>query len=163
MRAPSPTYFCTSSLPMTRMKHASVRLATARASSVLPARGGETRQQRVRVCVVRRRVHMRAVPCSQRPQLAVPCTNARSLALGSACVRTRAGRAVTEHALGGVYPQLHKLLGVQHGQLHHLPASGAGRRFALERMWLFGGSTTPMPHEKRMKRSTQAGRAQTGR
>ncbi len=36
MRAPSPTYFCTSSLPMTLMKHASVRLATARASSVLP-------------------------------------------------------------------------------------------------------------------------------
>jgi hypothetical protein len=36
MRAPSPTYFCTSSLPMTRMKQASVRLATARASSVLP-------------------------------------------------------------------------------------------------------------------------------
>lgn len=32
----SPTYFCTSSLPMTLMKHASVRLATARASSVLP-------------------------------------------------------------------------------------------------------------------------------
>ena len=36
MRAPSPTYFCTSSLPMTRMKQASVRFATARASSVLP-------------------------------------------------------------------------------------------------------------------------------
>ena len=36
MRAPSPTYFCTSSLPMTRMKQASVLLATARASSVLP-------------------------------------------------------------------------------------------------------------------------------
>ena len=32
IRAPSPTYFCTSSLPMTRMKHASVRLATARAA-----------------------------------------------------------------------------------------------------------------------------------
>lgn len=38
IRAPSPTYFCTSSLPITRMKQASVRLATARASSVLPAR-----------------------------------------------------------------------------------------------------------------------------
>ena len=36
MRAPSPTYFCTSSLPITRMKHASVRFATARASSVFP-------------------------------------------------------------------------------------------------------------------------------
>ena len=36
IRAPSPTYFCTSSLPITRMKHASVRLATARASSVFP-------------------------------------------------------------------------------------------------------------------------------
>jgi hypothetical protein len=36
MRAPSPTYFCTNSLPITRMKHASVLLATARASSVLP-------------------------------------------------------------------------------------------------------------------------------
>ena len=36
MRAPSPTYFCTSSLPMTRMKQASVLLATARASSVFP-------------------------------------------------------------------------------------------------------------------------------
>mmetsp|Transcript_18453 Transcript_18453/g.46689 ORF Transcript_18453/g.46689 Transcript_18453/m.46689 type:complete len:313 (-) Transcript_18453:677-1615(-) len=40
MRDPSPMYFCTSSLPMTRMKHASVRLATARASSVLPVPGG---------------------------------------------------------------------------------------------------------------------------
>mmetsp|Transcript_39168 Transcript_39168/g.76584 ORF Transcript_39168/g.76584 Transcript_39168/m.76584 type:complete len:216 (+) Transcript_39168:902-1549(+) len=40
MRAPSPTYFCTSSLPMTRMKHASVRFATARADSVLPVPGG---------------------------------------------------------------------------------------------------------------------------
>lgn len=59
--APSPTYFCTSSLPMTRMKHASVLLllstpgialrlagkgglcylfATARADSVLPVPGG---------------------------------------------------------------------------------------------------------------------------
>mmetsp|Transcript_22450 Transcript_22450/g.52100 ORF Transcript_22450/g.52100 Transcript_22450/m.52100 type:complete len:390 (-) Transcript_22450:224-1393(-) len=40
MRAPSPTYFCTSSLPMTRIKHASVRLATARADRVLPVPGG---------------------------------------------------------------------------------------------------------------------------
>mmetsp|Transcript_39102 Transcript_39102/g.92524 ORF Transcript_39102/g.92524 Transcript_39102/m.92524 type:complete len:382 (+) Transcript_39102:527-1672(+) len=40
IRAPSPTYFCTSSLPMTRMKQASVRLATARAESVLPVPGG---------------------------------------------------------------------------------------------------------------------------
>mmetsp|Transcript_119 Transcript_119/g.196 ORF Transcript_119/g.196 Transcript_119/m.196 type:complete len:224 (-) Transcript_119:349-1020(-) len=38
--APSPTYFCTSSDPMTRMKQASVRLATARADSVLPVPGG---------------------------------------------------------------------------------------------------------------------------
>mmetsp|Transcript_945 Transcript_945/g.2027 ORF Transcript_945/g.2027 Transcript_945/m.2027 type:complete len:216 (-) Transcript_945:688-1335(-) len=38
--APSPTYFCTSSLPMTRMKHASVLFATARADSVLPVPGG---------------------------------------------------------------------------------------------------------------------------
>ncbi len=35
--APSPTYFCTSSLPMTLMKHASVLFATARASRVFPA------------------------------------------------------------------------------------------------------------------------------
>ena len=40
MRAPSPTYFCTSSEPMTRMKHASVRFATARAESVFPVPGG---------------------------------------------------------------------------------------------------------------------------
>mmetsp|Transcript_26955 Transcript_26955/g.93555 ORF Transcript_26955/g.93555 Transcript_26955/m.93555 type:complete len:202 (-) Transcript_26955:876-1481(-) len=40
MRAPSPTYFCTSSLPMARIKHASVRFATARADSVLPVPGG---------------------------------------------------------------------------------------------------------------------------
>eukprot|EP00160_Parvularia_atlantis_P015903 Unigene4784_Nuclearia_a/m.14626 Unigene4784_Nuclearia_a/g.14626 ORF Unigene4784_Nuclearia_a/g.14626 Unigene4784_Nuclearia_a/m.14626 type:complete len:383 (+) Unigene4784_Nuclearia_a:128-1276(+) len=40
MRAPSPTYFCTSSEPMTRMNVASVRLATARAHSVLPVPGG---------------------------------------------------------------------------------------------------------------------------
>lgn len=40
IRAPSPTYFCTSSEPITRMKQASVRLATARAASVLPVPGG---------------------------------------------------------------------------------------------------------------------------
>mmetsp|Transcript_11867 Transcript_11867/g.30986 ORF Transcript_11867/g.30986 Transcript_11867/m.30986 type:complete len:395 (+) Transcript_11867:285-1469(+) len=40
IRAPSPTYFCTSSEPITRMKHASVRLATARAARVLPVPGG---------------------------------------------------------------------------------------------------------------------------
>mmetsp|Transcript_15552 Transcript_15552/g.62609 ORF Transcript_15552/g.62609 Transcript_15552/m.62609 type:complete len:205 (-) Transcript_15552:770-1384(-) len=40
MRAPSPTYFWTSSEPMTRMKHASVLFATARAVSVLPVPGG---------------------------------------------------------------------------------------------------------------------------
>ena len=40
IRAPSPTYFCTSSDPITRMKVASVRLATARAQSVLPVPGG---------------------------------------------------------------------------------------------------------------------------
>merc|ERR1719402_1092052 len=38
--APSPTYFCTSSDPITRMKQASVRLATARAHRVLPVPGG---------------------------------------------------------------------------------------------------------------------------
>ena len=36
----SPTYFCTSSDPMTLMKHASVRFATALASNVLPVPGG---------------------------------------------------------------------------------------------------------------------------
>mmetsp|Transcript_20664 Transcript_20664/g.41622 ORF Transcript_20664/g.41622 Transcript_20664/m.41622 type:complete len:203 (+) Transcript_20664:191-799(+) len=40
IRAPSPTYFCTSSLPITRMKHASVLFATARAESVFPVPGG---------------------------------------------------------------------------------------------------------------------------
>ena len=40
IRAPSPTYFCTSSDPTTLMKHASVRLAHARADSVLPVPGG---------------------------------------------------------------------------------------------------------------------------
>ena len=40
IRAPSPTYFWTSSEPITRMKQASVRLATARAHSVLPVPGG---------------------------------------------------------------------------------------------------------------------------
>ena len=40
IRAPSPTYFWTSSLPMTRMKVASVRLATALAQRVLPVPGG---------------------------------------------------------------------------------------------------------------------------
>mmetsp|Transcript_12883 Transcript_12883/g.20654 ORF Transcript_12883/g.20654 Transcript_12883/m.20654 type:complete len:245 (-) Transcript_12883:458-1192(-) len=40
MRAPSPTYFCTSSLPITLMKHASVELATALARRVLPVPGG---------------------------------------------------------------------------------------------------------------------------
>lgn len=38
--APSPTYFCTSSDPITRMKVASVRLATALAHSVFPVPGG---------------------------------------------------------------------------------------------------------------------------
>lgn len=36
----SPTYFCTSSEPMTLMKQASVLLATARAHRVLPVPGG---------------------------------------------------------------------------------------------------------------------------
>mmetsp|Transcript_79618 Transcript_79618/g.257908 ORF Transcript_79618/g.257908 Transcript_79618/m.257908 type:complete len:268 (-) Transcript_79618:429-1232(-) len=40
IRAPSPTYLCTSSEPMTQMKHASVRFATARAVRVLPVPGG---------------------------------------------------------------------------------------------------------------------------
>mmetsp|Transcript_37154 Transcript_37154/g.93242 ORF Transcript_37154/g.93242 Transcript_37154/m.93242 type:complete len:293 (+) Transcript_37154:2770-3648(+) len=40
IRAPSPTYFWTSSDPMTQMKQASVRLATARAVRVLPVPGG---------------------------------------------------------------------------------------------------------------------------
>ena len=40
IRAPSPTYFWTSSDPITRMNAASVRLATARAASVLPVPGG---------------------------------------------------------------------------------------------------------------------------
>ncbi len=38
--APSPTYFCTNSEPMTLMKVASVRLATALADRVLPVPGG---------------------------------------------------------------------------------------------------------------------------
>lgn len=38
--APSPTYFCTNSEPITRMKVASVRLATARAQRVFPVPGG---------------------------------------------------------------------------------------------------------------------------
>ncbi|EDK41427.2 conserved hypothetical protein [Meyerozyma guilliermondii ATCC 6260] len=38
--APSPTYFCTNSEPMTRMNVASVSLATARAQSVFPVPGG---------------------------------------------------------------------------------------------------------------------------
>lgn len=40
MREPSPMYFCTSSLPLTRMNVQSVWWATARASSVLPVPGG---------------------------------------------------------------------------------------------------------------------------
>jgi hypothetical protein len=40
MRLPSPMYFCTSSLPLTRMNVQSVWCATARASSVLPVPGG---------------------------------------------------------------------------------------------------------------------------
>lgn len=40
IRAPSPTYFWTSSEPITRMKVASVRFATARAQSVFPVPGG---------------------------------------------------------------------------------------------------------------------------
>mmetsp|Transcript_919 Transcript_919/g.2617 ORF Transcript_919/g.2617 Transcript_919/m.2617 type:complete len:215 (+) Transcript_919:447-1091(+) len=43
MRAPSPTYFCTNSEPMTRMKQASVLFATARALRVLPVPGGPYR------------------------------------------------------------------------------------------------------------------------
>lgn len=38
--ATSPTYFWTNSDPMTRMKQASVRLATARAHRVFPVPGG---------------------------------------------------------------------------------------------------------------------------
>jgi hypothetical protein len=40
--APSPTYFCTSSDPMTLINVASVRFATARAQSVFPVPGGPT-------------------------------------------------------------------------------------------------------------------------
>eukprot|EP00835_Amoeboradix_gromovi_P000933 NODE_35_length_31537_cov_0.293403.p15 type:complete len:162 gc:universal NODE_35_length_31537_cov_0.293403:15704-16189(+) len=40
IRAPSPTYFCTSSLPITLMNVASVLLATALAHNVLPVPGG---------------------------------------------------------------------------------------------------------------------------
>ncbi len=40
IRLPSPMYFCTSSLPDTRMKVQSVWWATARASRVLPVPGG---------------------------------------------------------------------------------------------------------------------------
>ena len=40
----SPTYFCTSSDPMTRMKHASVLLATALARRVFPVPGGPNRR-----------------------------------------------------------------------------------------------------------------------
>ena len=40
----SPTYFCTSSEPMTRMKQASVLLATALAHNVLPVPGGPNRR-----------------------------------------------------------------------------------------------------------------------
>mmetsp|Transcript_14114 Transcript_14114/g.19654 ORF Transcript_14114/g.19654 Transcript_14114/m.19654 type:complete len:203 (-) Transcript_14114:676-1284(-) len=40
IRAPSPTYFCTSSLPITRIKQASVLFATALASNVFPVPGG---------------------------------------------------------------------------------------------------------------------------
>lgn len=39
-RLTSPTYFCTSSEPITLMKHASVLLATARAQRVFPVPGG---------------------------------------------------------------------------------------------------------------------------
>jgi len=39
----SPTYFWTSSDPMTRMKQASVLLATARAQRVFPVPGGPNR------------------------------------------------------------------------------------------------------------------------
>merc|ERR1719418_258402 len=42
--APSPTYFCSSSDPMTLMKQASVLLATALAHSVLPVPGGPYRR-----------------------------------------------------------------------------------------------------------------------
>ena len=40
MREPSPMYFCTSSLPDTRINVQSVWCATARASNVLPVPGG---------------------------------------------------------------------------------------------------------------------------
>ena len=40
----SPTYFCTNSEPMTRMKHASVLFATARAKRVFPVPGGPNRR-----------------------------------------------------------------------------------------------------------------------
>ena len=42
--APSPTYFCTNSLPMTLMNVASVLLATALAQRVFPVPGGPKRR-----------------------------------------------------------------------------------------------------------------------
>lgn len=44
IRAPSPTYFCTSSDPITRMNVASVRFATALAHNVFPVPGGPNRR-----------------------------------------------------------------------------------------------------------------------
>ena len=45
IRAPSPTYFCTSSEPMTRMKQASVLFATARAHRVFPEHKSNDQKQ----------------------------------------------------------------------------------------------------------------------
>ena len=89
MRAPSPTYFCTSSLPMTRMKQASVLLATARASSVFPV---PAQREASRVMVTQ---------CAGSPCMAL-C----QAGPGRTPARLRAGRLVTQHhAMTSISPE----------------------------------------------------------
>lgn len=172
MRAPSPTYFCTSSLPMTRMKQASVRLATARASSVLPVPAAAGKAHKVQGTVrlfhgidaaAQRLFEYQETGDKQNRrcnyghrclQGGEKCTEGREGyrwhscgawgACCRGCIRMRwsngaadipklrkkpprtvihsdlTWRPVAQHALWRVNSQLHELLRVQHGQLHHL-------------------------------------------
>lgn len=192
----SPTYFCTSSLPMTLMKQASVRLATARASSVFPVPAAQQHQQprqqqhqqqmqdinmatlgavlhcmkakhglhatRIHACMQLRQTSAFQLlgggggrrkyywpdsssllasrdACASQTGTQACCTShpgscyqsccclqhqllsQRSVHLHRAPLPARTWWAIAQHTLGGVNAQLHKLLWVQHRQLHHLP------------------------------------------
>ena len=110
---PSPLYFWMSSEPTTRRKVAEVWLATALASSVLPVRGKGERE--------------RGEKMQRRSVSATAKTMGASVALPRK-VRTGAGRAVQDDALGRLDAHLLVVLGMRQGELHRFLRRSARRR-----------------------------------